>query len=122
MRDGYYTRHQILIDTKECDVPVYDSDGNLLRLEKTTYPIYGEELRFVTYTDKDILELELTECKKWFDEVYNYKEQKYRRLQVLGLKDDDGNNVEQKLIELYNQAETYRKRIQELELLLDKYL
>lgn len=58
---------------------------------------------------------ELEQLKKWFDDTYQYKEQKYRRLRTLNKLCDDGSNPEEKLIELYHTAEMYRLEIQRLE-------
>lgn len=50
----------------------------------------------------------------WFDTEYTKQEQKYRRFQVLNLNCDDGKKPYDALVELYNDAEIKRKRIQEL--------
>lgn len=51
----------------------------------------------------------------WFNGYYAEHEQKYRRLITLGKICDDGKDPQTKLISLYNEAETKRERIQELE-------
>lgn len=53
--------------------------------------------------------------KTWFNSVYSYKEQKFRRLTALNKNDDDGVNPQTKLTMLYEEAETKRARIQVLE-------
>lgn len=58
-------------------------------------------------------ETELTMLKNWFSNDYTYKEQKYRRLHTLGIT-ENGKSAYDLLIELYKEAETKRKRIQEL--------
>lgn len=58
---------------------------------------------------------EYWELKDWFIQVYMPKEQKYRRLHTLKLLTDDGQSPYDKLIELYNEAEIKRARIQTLE-------
>lgn len=55
------------------------------------------------------------ELKGWFDTEYTKKEQKFRRLEMLGKLTDEGEDPHNKLIELYQLAEVKRKRIQELE-------
>lgn len=55
----------------------------------------------------------------WYDNYYTIHEQKYRRLYTLNLNDDDGISGYDKLIQLYNEAEIKRKRIQELEVLIN---
>ena len=58
---------------------------------------------------------EHAELLLWFDREYGYKEQKLRRLIALNKLTDDGKDASKALIELYNEAEEKRKRIQELE-------
>lgn len=59
------------------------------------------------------------ELKGWFDTEYTKKEQKYRRLHTLFQLQldlsDEAKNAYSNLLELYNEAEIKRKRIQELE-------
>ena len=62
---------------------------------------------------------EIENLKSWFTNDYTIHEQKYRRLYTLGLNDDDGLSGYNKLIQLYNEAEIKRARIQELERLLN---
>ena len=64
---------------------------------------------------KDIYADEYLKLKCWFDQEYAQKEQKYRRLYTLKLYCDDGSYPYDKLIELYNEAEDKRARIQEIE-------
>ena len=61
------------------------------------------------------LENEIEELKTWFDTYYTQHEQKYRRLNLSGLNTDEGKDSLEALRELYIEAETKRKRIQELE-------
>lgn len=61
-------------------------------------------------------QMELTE---WFDGYYTIHEQKYRRLIALSKLDDDGENVNNKLKNLYNEAEEKRERLQEIQNLLN---
>ena len=62
---------------------------------------------------------EYMSLQNWFDGVYTYKEQKYRRLISLNKLDDDGVDGQTKLNALYEEAEINRARIQELETLLN---
>lgn len=55
----------------------------------------------------------------WFDIKYAQKEQKYRRLITLKLLCDDGSDPSVKIIELYKLAEVNRRRLQELEVILN---
>lgn len=61
---------------------------------------------------------EMGYIKLWLDTYYTQHEQKYRRLHTLGLKCDNGADPYNELINLYNEAEIKRARIQELERLL----
>lgn len=56
----------------------------------------------------------------WFDIKYTQKEQKYRRLYTLKQQCDDGSSPYDKLMELYKEAEIKRKRIQEIEGLINE--
>ena len=61
---------------------------------------------------------EIDYLKLWFNEEYTKLEQKYRRLHTLGKLTDEGKDPYNELINLYNEAEIKRARIQELERLL----
>lgn len=63
---------------------------------------------------------EYTNLLNWFDIYYSKKEQKFRRLRTLNLLCDDGSDPYNALIALYNEAEIKRKRIKEIELLIQK--
>ena len=69
-------------------------------------------------TEKQLAQQEITELKEWYDIEYARKEQKYRRLHTLGKLTDEAKNPYNELINLYNEAEIKRARIQELERLL----
>ena len=71
------------------------------------------------YTEKEKAEEEHKTLKKWFDVEYARLEQKFRRLHTLGKTTDSGKNAYDELVDLYNTAEINRKRIQELEALID---
>ena len=58
---------------------------------------------------------EIDYLKLWFNEDYTIGEQKLRRLHTLGKLTDDGKDPYNELINLYNEAEIKRARIQELE-------
>lgn len=66
----------------------------------------------------DNLKVELENLKIWFNEYYTQHEQKYRRLNTLKQLTDELEDPYNKLIELYQEAEHKRKRIQEIEVLL----
>lgn len=69
-------------------------------------------------SDNEILEEEINDLKLWLDTYYARHEQKYRRLHSLGKLTDEGKDPYNELINLYNEAEIKRARIQELERLL----
>lgn len=58
---------------------------------------------------------EIDYLKLWYNEDYTIAEQKLRRLHTLGKLTDDGKDPYNELINLYNEAEIKRARIQELE-------
>ena len=72
------------------------------------------------YTPKDKYTMEIDELKDWFANYYEYHEQKYRRLYALKLYCDDGSHPYDKLLALYDEAEHKRRRIQELEVLINE--
>lgn len=57
---------------------------------------------------------EMLQLKEWFNIYYTIHEQQYRRLHTLG-----DTTAYDKLINLYEEAETKRARIQELEVELE---
>lgn len=71
------------------------------------------------YTLRDAYRREYCDLLNWFEQVYKYKEQKYRRLIALNKLDDDGVDASEKLALLYTEAEEKRIRIQELEKLVE---
>lgn len=85
--------------------PVGEQDG------KTIYKI-------IEIPEEDSYIQEYRALKIWFDNKYEYKEQKYRRLITLSLLGDDGSDPNDKLLDLYKEAEVKRRRIQEIECLI----
>ena len=74
------------------------------------------EIQAPSETEK--LQIEMNELKSWFNTYYTEHEQKYRRLNTLKQLTDELEDPYNKLVELYQQAEIKRKRIQEIEVLL----
>lgn len=70
-------------------------------------------------SEKELLTNEYYNLINWFNNTYNYKEQKYRRLIYINKTDDDGVDASEKLALLYTEAEEKRERIQQLETLLN---
>ena len=70
-------------------------------------------------TEKELLELELNNLTRWFDVYYMQHEQKYRRLYTLKILTDDDKDPYAELLSLYQEAEIKRKRIQEIENILN---
>lgn len=91
-------------------------DDELVNTEIGTYlKSYTETQEFKNKLDLYKSQKEISELQEWFDNDYARKEQKFRRLHTLGLKTDDGQSAYDALIELYNEAEEKRARIQFLE-------
>ena len=67
---------------------------------------------------QELAHKELLELKYWYNNYYTQHEQKYRRLHTLNKLTDEGKDPYNELINLYNEAEIKRARIQELERLL----
>ena len=80
--------------------------------------IYEDIQVFIPYTKNDLILNEINNIKSWYENYYSQHEQKYRRLHTLGVKTDEGKDPYDELINLYNEAEIKRARIQELERLL----
>ena len=62
---------------------------------------------------------ELDTLTNWFNTEYTKLEQKYRRLYALKLYTDNGYNPYDELLALYETAERKRRRIQELEVIIN---
>ena len=90
------------------------SSGKIIYEDKDGYP----KLKDWEPNEKDILKEEIRELKQWFDSYYAQHEQKYRRLHTLKILTDENKDPYEELVNLYNEAETKRKRIQELENLI----
>ena len=115
-------------------------------IDKFSYQSYPIENDMIEFNDNDLKEIgrtkqfdlttntiinynspknlieEISSLRKWFDTYYTTHEQKYRRLYTLNKNDDDGVSGYDKLIALYNEAETKRKRLQELEVLINEQM
>lgn len=76
-------------------------------------PYTTEELQHRAYED------EYYTLIKWFDSEYARQEQKLRRLYTMQKQTDSNNNPYDELLLLYEQAERNRRRVQELEGLLN---
>jgi len=76
------------------------------------------EERYEKDDTKETLKQKMSQLKSWFDTYYTQHEQKYNRLIALERECDDGSDPADKLIELYQEAERNRKKIQELEKML----
>ena len=77
-----------------------------------------EEMVNYSISQNDLFNNEINKLKLWFNTYYTEHEQKYRRLHSLGKLTDEGKDPYNELINLYNEAEIKRARIQELERLL----
>lgn len=69
-------------------------------------------------SETEKLQNEINELKIWFNTYYSEHEQKYRRLNTLKQLTDELEDPYNKLVELYQEAEIKRKRIQEIEVFL----
>lgn len=69
-------------------------------------------------SETEKLQNEMNELKSWYNTYYTEHEQKYRRLNTLKQLTDELEDPYNKLVELYQEAEIKRKRIQEIEVLL----
>lgn len=90
------------------------SKGKVIVNNENNYPV----LEDYKPSQKEVCEQEYFSLKEWFDNVYSYKEQKYRRLYTLQMTCEDGTDPYAQLVLLYKEAEEKRQRIQELEKLI----
>lgn len=120
MKKGYYKEEQIIKGYNEFDKEIRNNNGELLYTEHIKEPVYETKKTFVEYTNIELLNKELSALKQWFDEEYTKNEQKFRRLNTLNLLTDNDKNPYDELINLYIEAEIKRKRIQEIEVLLNE--
>lgn len=80
--------------------------------------IYEDIKVFIPYTNDELISNEINNLKGWYENYYSQHDQKLRRLHTLGKLTDEGKDPYNELINLYNEAEIKRARIQELERLL----
>ena len=99
--------------------PIYDFDDEQMKLLEQNVGKIDVNLNIVqSIVDKENAEARIKELKKWFDTEYTIYEQKYRRLDWFyhnGTINEETTNAHNNLVELYHQAEEYRKEINELE-------
>ena len=79
-----------------------------------------EEMVEYNISQNDLFNNEINKLKLWFNTYYTEHEQKYRRLHSLGKLTDEDKDPYSELVNLYNEAEIKRARIQELERLLSE--
>lgn len=120
MNKGYIEEKQVIKGYNEFDREIKNDNGELLYTEHIKEPIIENVKTYIEYTNIELLNKELSALKQWFDEEYTKNEQKFRRLNTLNLLTDNGKNPYEELINLYNEAEIKRKRIQEIEVLLNE--
>lgn len=95
---------------------------NMIEFNDEDLKEIGKTKQFYQNTIVDYVNpnVEINKLKKWFDDYYTIHEQQYRRLIALERMCDDNINPNVKLTELYELAEINRKKIQELEKVLNK--
>ena len=70
--------------------------------------------------EREEIEMNIWQLTTWFDTYYAQHEQKFNRLIALNKLTDNEENPQDKLNELYEEAEIKRRRIQELERMLEE--
>ena len=70
--------------------------------------------------EREEIEMNIWQLTTWFDTYYAQHEQKFTRLIALNKLTDNEENPQDKLNELYEEAEIKRRRIQELERMLEE--
>lgn len=94
------------------NVKTIHSDPDIIEIE-----ISEEEYSNLLNKEKNLIKTKF-ELIEWFDGYYTQHEQKFRRLHTLNKLTDDGKNAYDALVELYNEAELKRRRIQQIEEIL----
>lgn len=106
-----YQTYPITEDMIEIDVHTLKEIGQTKQFDITSQTI-------IPYTNTNDYILETNRIKQWFSTYYTEHEQKYQRLIRLNLLCDDGELATRALERLDEEAETKRRRIQELENLI----
>lgn len=105
-------------------ITLIDKEGRLYDVLKKDRQLYTDREATFEEIEKEEtinnLNGELEYLKNWYNTEYTKLEQKYRRLNTLKVLTDSGLDPLGCLIDLYQEAENKRKRIQELEVLLVK--
>ena len=97
------------------------AEKNNLAIIEIEHNVNGDrqfKLIEIPVSESEILQNEIYQLKNWFNTYYTEHEQKYRRLNTLKQLTDELEDPYNKLVELYQEAEIKRKRIQEIEVLL----
>ena len=107
---GYYNEANVV---ENADMIVYaHNNKRYIKGTEPEQPKHELELQNAKYEYEHLV--------KWFDVDYTRLEQKYRRLHTLQELCDNGATPYDMLIWLYKEAEVKRKRIQELEVLINE--
>lgn len=111
---------EIFYDDENYSVKAEWCNNNNCHIEEIEKDEKGRRFKIVenVITEEELANNEIQDLKEWFEKYYSQHEQKYNRLIALERECDDGSDPADKLIELYKQAESYRKRIQNLEEML----
>lgn len=113
-KGGMIANYKVDETWEEVNEEVIPTEFGLKLKSQTMTTEFQNKLKIKKYND------EINKLIMWFETEYKKNEQKYRRLNTLNLLCDDGTRPYDKLIDLYNEAETKRKRIQELEVLINE--
>ena len=117
--------NEIFKEDKYTEAYIYAIDNNYT-IKEIDKDLNGKRLfkivEIPTPNETEKLQNEIKELKNWFNKYYTEHEQKYRRLNTLKQLTDEQEDPYNKLIELYQEAELKRKRIQEIEVLLNDKL
>lgn len=94
------------------------AQANDYTIKEIEADVNGKRYQIVEKPQPTVYEVEQRDhyvLKQWFDTIYAYQEQKFRRLMALNKTDDDGVSAAEKLNALYLEAEEKRAQIQALE-------
>lgn len=118
---GYLAEDKRVIGRRKSLIEeIKNKDGSISTTVYPTLDITEDCFVYIPFTPKELMENEMADLKYWFNNYYTIQEQKLRRLETLNILTDNGEIPHDALLNLYNEAETKRSRIQELEVLINR--
>lgn len=105
----------IELNEKDCNMKLGYLSGKFIEVDGHQEQI----LIYYRFTEKQLIENEISELMTWFELTYKEMFQKYNRKITLGLTMKDGSDPKEGLKQLYLKAEKNANRINELKKLVE---